>query len=117
MFRPFQATIKYHAGEYHCIKCLHKTIIFVDTKYSMFGLMERDKICFLCNTLQPIVSDGSLIIRYDWPDADDYPWQLQAGYMKEEERYCKKCQNKVSKDWRKIIVTCSKCESYMEYIG
>jgi hypothetical protein len=114
MHNPFISSAKYHAAEYKCINCLHQTIIFIDAKYSMFGLIISDKPCAVCKAVKTL-SDGDLVIRYDWPDADDNPWQLQCGFMREEDRYCKACRSKATKDWRKIIVACSKCDGYMEY--
>ena len=64
-----------------------------------------------------IPSDGDLIMRYDWPDADDDPLQHQCTHMLVEDRYCTDCRDEVpiEADWRKLIVACSKCDSYMKF--
>jgi transcription elongation factor Elf1 len=115
MRSAFDSNSKYHTGEFKCSSCNHETIIFIDTKYDMFGSMETDKICCICNEVKDIVANADLILRYDWPDADDNPWQLQGATLKDEERYCKKCQKTVKRDWKKFIVACSKCDGYMEF--
>lgn len=115
MHNAFESSRTYYAGDYKCTKCQHETVIFIDTKYSMFGLVFSNGTCCSCKATGITVSDGDLVLRYDWPDAYDNPWQLQCGFMKEEERYCKKCKGKNAKDWKKIIVACSKCDGYMEF--
>lgn len=115
MYSSFEPDHRYYANVYKCNSCPHETIIFIDTNYSMFAAMESDKLCCICNEVKSTVSDGDLIMRYDWPDPDQNPWQLQSGFMKDEDRYCKACKNKVKKNWRKIVVACSQCDGYMEF--
>jgi len=115
MISAFDSNRTYHTGEFKCNNCHHETVIFIDTKYDMFGFGLANKICCVCKIENIDVSDADLILRYDWPDADDYPWQLQGATMHDKDRYCKKCRSQVLKDWKKFIVPCSRCDGYMEF--
>lgn len=114
MLSAFQSDKTYNAGEFCCQICAHRTLIFIDTKYNMFGFSLSNEICCFCKQ-EKDVTDADLILRYDWSDADDNPWQLQGATMQDKDRYCKKCSYSVVRDWKKFIVPCSKCIGYMEF--
>lgn len=115
MISAFDSNRTYHTGDYKCNKCQHETVIFIDTDYDMFGFGLSNKTCSICNVKNIDVTDADLILRYDWPDADDKPWQLQGATLQDKDRYCKKCSISVVRDWKKFIVACSKCSGYMEF--
>ena len=117
MGKLFKDTSSYHAGEFKCITCDHSTIIFLDTKYDLFNLMESDQTCSHCEEEKDTLCDGDTILRYDWPNPHDKPWQPQCANLLEEDRYCIDCRDEVpiEADWRKLIVACSKCDSYMKF--
>ncbi|SDM96888.1 hypothetical protein SAMN05421813_1316 [Daejeonella rubra] len=117
MIGLFKPGSTFYAGDYKCVDCGHRTIIFIDTKYDVFNLMESYQTCSHCEEEKDTLSDGDLIMRYDWPDADDDPWQLQCAYMLEEDRYCTDCRDEVPirDDWRKMVVACSQCDGYMRF--
>jgi len=105
----------FHPGEYKCVDCDHETIIFIRSDYNLFGCMETDKICSNCGNEHETLSDGDLIMRYDWPDPDAAPWQLQSAFMLDEDRYCDNCYHEVEHDWKKMVVACSRCDGYMKF--
>ena len=78
--------------------------------------MVGDKPCSNCHEVKNTLSDGDLIMRYDWPDSDDNPWQVQSAFMLDQDRYCEDCKAVVRKDWKKLVVTCSRCDGYMVFI-
>lgn len=116
MISYFQSDKTYHTGIYKCVSCPHETVIFIPSDYTLFGLMQSDKVCSNCGIEKDIVSGGDLIMRYDWVDPDYPPWQMQCSQMLDEEAYCEDCQSEVIKDWRKMVVACSQCDdSYMKF--
>lgn len=115
MLSAFESDRTYHTGEFKCDKCNHQTVIFIDTDYDMFGFGLMDKTCSICTTRNTDVSDADLIIRYDWPNADDNPWQLQGATLHDKDRYCIKCSPATVRNWKKFIVACSKCDGFMEF--
>ncbi len=115
MSKGFNSSKTYHAGEFCCKSCNHKTIIFIDTSYTLFDIYFEDRFCNSCAQEKEYVCDGTLILRYDWPDADDNPWQIQGAYVPEELKYCTDCRDEVPipEDWKKLIVGCSQCDGDM----
>lgn len=105
----------YLSEGYCCQACGHQTTIYIHSDYSMFNLMEVDKLCSCCGFVRNELSDGDLILRFDWPNPDNPPWQLQCASMKDKDRYCWDCKDKIKEDWRKLTIACSQCEGTMEY--
>src|SRR4051812_12950897 len=106
----FESNHIFHTGQFSCNWCGHQTIIFIRDDYNLFGTMEDNKYCNNCNQVKYTVCDGDLIMRYDWPDADTAPWQMQGAFMLDEDRYCDDCAKVVPQDWRKMVVACSRCD-------
>lgn len=117
MSELFKSSHTYHTGEFCCTSCNHKTIILIDTNYSPFNCMQSYQTCSHCEEEKNTLSDGDLIMRYDWPDPDYDPWQMQCAFILEKDRYCRDCRDEVPilDDWRKMVVACSQCEGYMIY--
>lgn len=113
----FSSTHTYHAIEFRCTSCNHKTIIFIDTSYTLFDIYYEDRYCNICMLQKEYICDGTLILRYDWPDADDNPWQLQCADVVEDLKYCTDCRDEVPipDDWKKLIVGCSQCDGDMRF--
>lgn len=111
----FISNHKYYAGLFKCISCNHETTVFIDAKFTLFDLYDQDRYCNACRLDKEFVCDGTLIMRYDWPNADDNPWQLQCAYVPEDLKYCTDCRDEVPipDDWRKLIVGCSQCNGDM----
>ncbi len=111
---PFTSGKKYIAGHFNCKSCIHKTIIFIEENYSLMNFMDVKKICDICKKQKEIVTDGDLILRYDYPEADNAPWQLQGAGVMDEDRICEDCYKlDTLNDWKKLIVNCTKCDGIM----
>ena len=84
------------------------------------NLMEVNKVCSHCKEVREVVTDGDLIMRYDWEDADDAPWQLQSSFVDEADYLCTDCYAELvnlQEDWKKLCVMCSKCDGVMRVRG
>lgn len=107
---------KYIAMQVACMDCHHNTTVFVEEDYSLMNIMEVDKTCSKCGVVSDLVTDGDLIMRYDWPDADDKPWQLQSSFIDESNYLCEACyaeEENTQDDWKKLKVACSQCDGVM----
>ena len=107
---------KYIACHACCIDCKHHTIVFIEDNYSLMNIMEVDKVCSKCGLHSDTVTDGDLIMRYDWPNADDEPWQLQSAFIDESDYLCTDCYEEVQntyEDWKRLRVACSQCNGVM----
>ena len=116
MSNLFKTGKKYIAIQVACMDCDHFTTVFVDDDYSLINLMEDTKICSKCGLLSDVVTDGDLIMRYDWPDADEEPWQLQSAFIDESDYLCEACyaeEQNIQEDWKKLKVACSHCDGVM----
>jgi hypothetical protein len=118
MIGLFNSDQAFHVGGFKCVTCDHETMIFIRDDYDLFGCMESDQLCCNCKQIKHTLSNGDIIMRYDWPDADYDPWQPQCADVLPEDRYCTDCKPLVPKDWRKLVVVCSRCqnENYMVYL-
>lgn len=107
---------KYIASHVGCISCKHESVVFIENDYSLMNIMEVDKNCSKCGLTSDVVTDGDLIMRFDWPDADEEPWQLQSAFIDESDYLCEDCyaegQN-IHEDWKKLRVSCSQCDGVM----
>jgi len=113
-FLSFIAKTKYIAGHFSCSSCDHETVIFIDENYSLMSIMDVNEVCSICKTQKEVVTAGDLILRYDYQDADNYPWQLQCASLRTEQKYCKDCYKSDSEnDWKELIVACTQCEGDM----
>jgi len=109
----FKSGKKYIAVHVECMDCQHNTMVFFEEDYSLMNIMEVDKTCSKCGVVSDIVTDGDLIMRYDWPDAADKPWQLQCAFIDESEYLCADCyaeEQNSQEDWKKVKIACSQCE-------
>lgn len=112
----FQSGKKYIAMQVTCMDCDHHTTVFIEDDYSLMNIMEVDKNCSKCGLVSDIVTDGDLIMRYDWPHADDMPWQLQSAFINESDYLCEGCyaeEQNIQNDWKKLKVACSQCDGVM----
>lgn len=116
MIGIFSSDYTFHPGEYKCNSCGHETIIFIKSIYSLFSCTVNNKKCCNCGQIKETLADGDLIMRYDCPDGEDDPWQLQASFILDQDRYCSDCKNEIEEDWRKMAVTCSQCDGYMKFM-
>lgn len=112
----FKSGKKYIAVHVECMDCHHNTMFFIEDDYTLMNLMEVDKTCSRCGLTSDVVADGDLIMRYDWPDADEEPWQLQCAFIDESDYLCEGCyaeEQNIQDDWKKLKVTCSQCDGVM----
>jgi hypothetical protein len=58
-----KSRLKYHAGEYKCVTCDHHPIIFLDTKYDLFNLMQSYQTASHGEEEKDTLCDGDLIRR------------------------------------------------------
>lgn len=107
---------KFFSSFYHCSKCDYTAEIFLNKNFSLYNICNSNSICGNCGIRKPIVCNGDLIIRKDWPNADNDPWQIQCAYIADEDGYCKDCEHCFTGDYKMLMVACPICdEQWMSY--
>jgi DNA-directed RNA polymerase subunit RPC12/RpoP len=99
----------FFSANYRCANCSHESEIFIDKDYDFYNISIR-KVCACCKEVKDNVCEGDLILRKDWPDPDNDPWQLQCAFILDDAGYCADCKEKYINDYKNLIVSCSKCD-------
>lgn len=102
----------FFSAHYKCTECNHETDIFLHHDYDFYNIGQCDEICNCCKEEKELICDGDLIMRKDWPDADNFPWQLQCAYIKEGTGYCEDCKENYTSDYKYLLPACPKCGTH-----
>ena len=105
----------FFTATYQCSGCNYNGEIYIAKDYDLFNIVFPDEECNFCKQERELISDGDLIFRKDWPDAEGDSWQVQCAYLSEGRGYCKNCEPKNEADYRSLTVGCSKCEENMMF--
>lgn len=98
----------FFSAHYKCSNCNHETEIFLSLDYDFYNICNAHGVCACCNKEKDMICSGDLIWRYDWPEPDTDPWQLQCAYIPKETGHCGDCKQKYNSDYKNLTPTCSK---------